>query len=381
MASFCGQCGSPLQAGDHFCRSCGTRVDDVAPVGTASQAAQPTTPPAGEAIGAPPTPPLTAATTSTPSTPSTTNKGPLLIIGALVLVGVAIVVVLLLTRGGGNEVSPAPAASPVASPSSSPSPSPTDGQDPKPKLADARLRESWQLDYRVKSAGVSGLQGTTYHYVFHFDPHCTDGACDVTMSTDPSIVLQRNAAAYKGDATANFGSTCNGAAIPSHATVFVRVTRAAMKDGKWTATKLTGSVKQTIAAQQGCQATKVAYVVSGHPTTKDWSKESGIPGVALSADPPTPEAAAQALLSAWRTGSRSDALDVATAPAVDDLFTIPRSFSNGLMLSSCSGVKCSFIYRQCTPRAQCRKYPSLIFYAYSTGNGYKVDRIIQAIGD
>lgn len=374
MASFCGQCGSPLQEGDHFCRNCGTRVDNVAPVGAASEAAQPIatpteTPAEVAPIGAPPTPPPTG------------NKGPLMIIGALALVGIAIVVVLLLTRGGGNEAVISPAVSPIASQSPSPSPSPTDGKEPKPKLADARLRESWQLDYRVKSASSSSLQGTTTHYVFHFDPHCTDGACDVTMSTEPTIVLQRNAAAYKGDATANFGSTCNSAAIPSHATVFLRVTRAAMKDGKWTATKLTGTVKQTVAAQQGCEAVKVAYNVSGHPTTKPWSKTSGIPGIVLSSDPPTPEAASQALLSAWRSGSRSDALDVANASAVDDLFAIPASYSKGLMLSGCGGTKCSFIYRQCTPRSFCRKYPSLIFYAYSTGSGYRIDRIIQAIGD
>ncbi len=370
MASFCGRCGSPLHEGDRFCRKCGTRADEVEPVASATEAAQPLPTPTGESVGAPPTPPPTG------------NKGPVLIIGALILVGIAIVGVLLLTRGAGEDVVASPSAAP--SPSALPSPSdspPTGSQGTGPKLADARLRESWQLDYRVKSASTSSLEGTTYHYVFHFDPHCKDGACDVTMGTEPTIVLQRNAAAYKGDATANFGSTCNAAAIPSHTTVFLRVSRAAMKDGKWTATKLTGTVKQTIAAQQGCEAAKVTYAVSGHPTTKPWTKTSGIPGVALSADPSTPEAAAQALLTAWRAGSRSDALDVANASAVDDLFAIPSSYSKGLLLSGCSGTKCSFIYRQCEPRAQCRKYPSLIFYAYSTGSGYRIDRIVQAIGD
>lgn len=124
-----------------------------------------------------------------------------------------------------------------------------------PPLSAARVVGDFAVTTRVESkSGYSTFERPTFGW--HFTPKCRSGACDVAwrdLSQDRVHArLERRRGRYQGHYTGLFLSECSGTRTTSSVDVALRVEKARPIAGEWRATKLTGTVEISEAAQLGC---------------------------------------------------------------------------------------------------------------------------------
>jgi hypothetical protein len=137
---------------------------------------------------------------------------------------------------------------------------------PKPGLADARLDGTYNVKAVVQAqSGYSSLPSATT-FGFRFTPKCKSGPCDaawrILSTNDLRSVVHRVKAAYEGSVTGQLNVRCGSSTVISTATVSFHVTQARAIYGKWVATKLVGTVKQTEASQLGCVSSYATYAIT-----------------------------------------------------------------------------------------------------------------------
>jgi hypothetical protein len=128
-----------------------------------------------------------------------------------------------------------------------------------PPLREARLAGSFTVRTRILTKSGYGTYVAPI-FGWRFTPVCADDACDVRWRDrhDRSIhgALSRHGARYRGSYTGYFYMECSGAHVASSLGLRLRVVKARMLGGKWRATRLVGSVRQSEGAQLGCQGSK-----------------------------------------------------------------------------------------------------------------------------
>lgn len=356
MDEFCRHCGHPLGANDEFCGSCGQPAHAEPAVTAEPQGPPPVEDPfltdgsVQVSTPGPTTPSETAqiraaAAKSGSSRPAHartaggSSRAPTIIVGAVIVVALLFGVYFLIFAPK-NATPVSPTAAPTTG---APKPSETPSDTPKPadlKPADARLRGNMQLDMTATSTDVDGLKGETTHFVYHFDPRCAEGPCDV-VSANPRVILLRSGASYEGESTGSSGSTCNGEPISSYIKITLRVQDAAMREGKWTATKVIGKLNQNISqsasSQSTCDPAQATYKIHGRTTSKPVSSDGGVPAIHLTAYPnlASPADASNYFLDAWRHDDRGAAGWAGTDTALNFMF----SQSQKPYKVGCAGLK------------------------------------------
>ncbi len=140
-----------------------------------------------------------------------------------------------------------------------------------PKISEARLEGVFNVRMNLDSSyGISGVRkhGTAG---WRFRPDCTQGPCDVSWKgLNPTLGpmdLVRDRARYDGSGSGKLGITCGGTRTTSSFRVNVKVIKARMIDGEWTAVKIEGTWSFTDPAALGCVAAGATYDVVGAPVT------------------------------------------------------------------------------------------------------------------
>lgn len=137
---------------------------------------------------------------------------------------------------------------------------------PKPPLADARVQGTFNV--KAKAVSRSGYSEFTESFTtgWKFTPKCRTGACKVTWQELSAkgfkAVLGKVKATYSGSDTGDFNTHCGSSTVSTVLNVKFTVERARAGIGSWTATKLTGTLGQTEAAQLGCVSSAATYTIS-----------------------------------------------------------------------------------------------------------------------
>jgi hypothetical protein len=151
---------------------------------------------------------------------------------------------------------------------------------PKPKaplpLASARLAGDFDLKLRLTSvSGIGDLKrGDVEEMEWTLRPSCTTGACSVRLQLPrtlfggkaSTIGLRKLGARYTGTGTAYF-ARCSMTPVGGKTSVDLRVTAGSWIDGRWRATRVTGTVRyaapMTTTGIWRCKAASLGGTVRG----------------------------------------------------------------------------------------------------------------------
>jgi hypothetical protein len=137
---------------------------------------------------------------------------------------------------------------------------------PLPPLSAARVEGVF--DVKVHPTSQKGFTQTFKDYTtgWSFDPRCNTGPCRVvwtwTIYQGIQDTLHRKGAKYDGSDTGKLNVKCSDTVVRSTVEIEFRVVKAKAVAGTWTATRLTGTMKQTSDAQLGCVASSLIAKVT-----------------------------------------------------------------------------------------------------------------------
>jgi hypothetical protein len=141
---------------------------------------------------------------------------------------------------------------------------------PVPPIEEARVDGHYFVT--TKATSHSGFQtfNAKPKFDWYVDPKCHDGACDVVVEIQGGVrkftlTLHRDGDHYTGTKTGKLNAYCGTVLLSSTVEIDVRVVKAGplayppdiTKD--WIASKLTGQMMQTEAAQLGCSGSEATY--------------------------------------------------------------------------------------------------------------------------
>jgi hypothetical protein len=141
-------------------------------------------------------------------------------------------------------------------------------QTTSPPIAEARL--SGRFDMVLKDTSHFGY--TTFGdppsaQRWTLAPTCAKGACAATLSVagvpGSATQLKREGASYEGGYRSSSFVSCAGTPMATSVSIRFEVTRAAIVDGEWRATKIAGTMTHREAAQLGCVASGTDFTVTG----------------------------------------------------------------------------------------------------------------------
>jgi hypothetical protein len=127
-----------------------------------------------------------------------------------------------------------------------------------PSLTDARLAGQFVVKATfVQENYTNFTEGQTETLTWAFKPACGSGACKVRIDLfapkERIPTFKRKGAGYSGSGTAELG-TCGSSALSTTVTIDVQVTKAKYIGGIWTATALTGTLKEYSPPTFSCQS-------------------------------------------------------------------------------------------------------------------------------
>lgn len=140
----------------------------------------------------------------------------------------------------------------------------TDVKIAVPPLSAARVEGDFSVSAKtVSKSGYSNIG--TPSFGWHFRPKCAKGACNVVWKDvfEKAIhsTLKRKRARYTGDYKGFFRTQCRGTRSISSVHLVLKVAKARAIGGEWRATKLTGTVTNSEAAQFGCVSARAVQSV------------------------------------------------------------------------------------------------------------------------
>jgi hypothetical protein len=129
---------------------------------------------------------------------------------------------------------------------------------PKAPLGAARLEGTYDVRAKVESSyGIDDFPARPT-FAWSLQPKCQRGSCPVTLRirgfNDIRVSLARQAARYQGSDSGRFSLQCRGTQATSSVRIELNVEKADTVLGDWMATKLSGTLTQSDAAQLGCVA-------------------------------------------------------------------------------------------------------------------------------
>lgn len=135
-----------------------------------------------------------------------------------------------------------------------------------PPLQSARLDGTFDIKTTfVRKMGYGDYQNPNFGW--RFAPQCPEGPCTVVVRDihDKAFRarLERRGARYFGTYTGQFTIECGGTRSTSTVDLDLHVDAAEATDGEWRATRISGSMEQSEAAQLGCQAAEATFSVHG----------------------------------------------------------------------------------------------------------------------
>lgn len=142
----------------------------------------------------------------------------------------------------------------------------TEAETAVPPLRSARLDGTFNITTTfVRKMGYGDYQHPNFGW--RFDPQCPEGPCTVAVRDihDQAfrVALERNGARYTGTYTGQFTIECGNSRSISTVTLDLHVDAAEAVGEEWLATRLSGSMKQSEAAQLGCQPAEATFSVHG----------------------------------------------------------------------------------------------------------------------
>lgn len=139
-----------------------------------------------------------------------------------------------------------------------------------PPVADSRLEGRFVM--RMHITGQNGLQGGASGggMLFVYDPACASGPCDVTWSrkgSPGSGRLSRHDANYDGTVHAPFAlKSCQDGTVIETLVFTTKVVEANVVRGSWRATKIQGTLHESVAAS-GCVVGTIDWTFTGFVQT------------------------------------------------------------------------------------------------------------------
>ncbi len=126
-----------------------------------------------------------------------------------------------------------------------------------PPIAQARLEGDFSVNATVTSRSGYDTLGKALERGWRFTPRCLDGACRRVAWHDLDTkrlrgVLTRRGGTYTGTYSGWFFIHCRGTRTTSSVSIELRVTRARTIQGRWHATRLTGTITSSETPQLGC---------------------------------------------------------------------------------------------------------------------------------
>lgn len=127
---------------------------------------------------------------------------------------------------------------------------------PVPSMSAARVTGSFNV--KAKTTSQHGFTNDLGSFTMGWDfaPKCDQGACSVVWRdlTEKTLTatLKRKGASYSGSDSGKFLGRCGSVLTDGTVTVTFHVTRAKAIGSDWRASKLVGTVTNTIPAQLGC---------------------------------------------------------------------------------------------------------------------------------
>lgn len=127
---------------------------------------------------------------------------------------------------------------------------------PVPPIGEARLDGSFRVVFVVLESTLAGQQGNAPER-WEFEPVCPDGPCDTRLRAAEDGFSVRLAyfparGRYEGLGVEKGGFRCDGVPNDARTHLMFRVLRARVIDGAWTASKLTGRIKQDDFGEVSC---------------------------------------------------------------------------------------------------------------------------------
>ena len=137
---------------------------------------------------------------------------------------------------------------------------------PVPPLSAARVTGNFNVKARTTSQhGFTNSLGN-FTMGWNFSPKCDQGACSVVWRdlTEKTLkaTLKRKAASYSGSDGGKFLGKCGSVLTDGTVTVTFHVTRAKAIGSDWRASKLVGTVTNTIPSQLGCVSAGVTLSIT-----------------------------------------------------------------------------------------------------------------------
>lgn len=135
-----------------------------------------------------------------------------------------------------------------------------------PPLQSARVDGTFNITTTfVRKTGYGDYQHPNFGW--RFDPQCPEGPCNVDVRDIHErafrVELERKGAHYTGTYTGQFTIECGNSRSISTVTLNLHVDAAEAVGEEWLATSLSGSMKQSEAAQLGCQPAEATFSVHG----------------------------------------------------------------------------------------------------------------------
>jgi len=135
-------------------------------------------------------------------------------------------------------------------------------------LATAPLRGVFNVHIHATSNyGFSNFGSGNGNLGWRLTPTCTQGPCDTRLADlhqkDFRLTLAMRGISYQGGVTLHAQVRCGSTPVSSSFTIAIHVTDAGVFRGRWVATRIEGTMRQSEAAQLGCIASGATFDVAG----------------------------------------------------------------------------------------------------------------------
>jgi hypothetical protein len=134
-------------------------------------------------------------------------------------------------------------------------------------LSRAVLRGTYDIEGPITSQSGYVQTQTRFSAGWRLRSACPDGPCTARWTflgfSKIKGTLKPSDGAYSGTATGQYNVRCGSAIVVSVVTVTLHVVKARAVDGRWVATKLTGTIDQTESSQLGCVSSVATANVTG----------------------------------------------------------------------------------------------------------------------
>lgn len=137
---------------------------------------------------------------------------------------------------------------------------------PIPPVSAARV--SGTFNVKAKTVSQQGFQDDLGSFTvgWNFAPKCDEGACSVVWKdvTEKTLkaTLKRKGARYSGSDSGKFLGRCGSVLTNGTVTIFFRVTKAKAIGNEWRASKLVGTITNSIPSQLGCVSADVTLSIT-----------------------------------------------------------------------------------------------------------------------